>query len=64
MQSRSSMLCSVSLAFNMIQALISRFVIHNGRWYQACPHCFRQLKKKNNDLLICLEHNMQVPLPW
>ncbi|PRQ56682.1 hypothetical protein RchiOBHm_Chr1g0339991 [Rosa chinensis] len=49
----------------MIQALISRFVTHNGRWYQACPHCFRQLKqKKNNDLLICLEHNMQVPLPW
>nr|XP_011469187.1 PREDICTED: uncharacterized protein LOC105352885 isoform X2 [Fragaria vesca subsp. vesca] len=43
---------------------ISRFSPNEDWWYEACPHCYKQLKlTENSDLRICQEHNMQVPLP-
>ncbi|KAM5575167.1 hypothetical protein ABKV19_014224 [Rosa sericea] len=30
------------------RASICRFATHDGWWYEACPHCGRQLKLKEN----------------
>ncbi|XP_050133667.1 uncharacterized protein LOC126609781 [Malus sylvestris] len=47
------------------RATIMRFDTHAGWWYKACPCCYKQLRKdENNDVLIFVKHNVQIPLPW
>ncbi|XP_050156454.1 replication protein A 70 kDa DNA-binding subunit A-like isoform X2 [Malus sylvestris] len=49
----------------LCRAAITRFDTHAGWWYKACPCCYKQLRKDdNNDMLICVKHNVQTPLPW
>ncbi|KAM1011014.1 hypothetical protein ACFX13_047165 [Malus domestica] len=49
----------------LCRAAVTRFDTHAGWWYKACPCCYKQLRKdENNDMLICVKHNVQIPLPW
>nr|XP_028953533.1 uncharacterized protein LOC103425223 isoform X3 [Malus domestica] len=49
----------------LCRAAITRFDTHVGWWYKACPCCYKQLRKyENNNVLICVKHNVQTPLPW
>ncbi|KAB2620565.1 replication protein A 70 kDa DNA-binding subunit D-like [Pyrus ussuriensis x Pyrus communis] len=49
----------------LCRAAITCFDTHAGWWYKACPCCYKQLRKdENNDVLICVKHNVQIPLPW
>ncbi|XP_070667369.1 uncharacterized protein [Malus domestica] len=48
----------------LCRAAITHFDTHVGWWYKACPCCYKQLRKdENNDVLICVKHNVQTPLP-
>ncbi|KAM2350929.1 hypothetical protein ACFX1X_006008 [Malus domestica] len=49
----------------LCRAAVTRFDTHAGWWYKACPCCYKQLRNdENNDMLICVKHNVQIPLPW